>query len=139
MKKPLRSLAGRVLATSTDTDEKSLAAYVLGDDQCETEPAIKRSEGSTGGSPVTNKTEDKITDPKKIDLEEAKSVVEQDRQDSKDGVAIEKVDPVSGYAMKPQSPDKSVLTYDPSNAEKVTPPKPEKSKYQSGEPVHDRE
>lgn len=137
MKKPLRSLAGRVLATSDDPAEKSLAAYVLQDS--ETDSERERSEGLTGGSSMTNKTENKVTDPKKIDVEAAKQVVEQDRKDSKDGVAIEKVDPVSGYAMKPQSPDKSVLTYNPEEAERVDPPKPEKSKYKSGEPVHDRE
>ena len=137
MKKPIRSLAGRVLATSDDPVEKSLAAYVLQDGETEAERA--RSEGSTGDAPMANKAEDKVTDPKKIGVEAAKQVVERDRQDSKDGVAIEKTDPVSGIVMKPQSPDKSVLTYTPGDEERPAEAKPEKSKYVSGEPVHDRE
>jgi hypothetical protein len=144
MKSPIRSLAGRTLATSTDAEEKSLAAYVLQDAETETERkrlakgrAVRHSGDTEMADAKHTKDEDKVTDPKRIDVEAAKAVVEQDRQDSKDGVARERTE--AGIVLTPQSPDKSVATYNPEDVKYAEEPKPAKSKYQSGEPVHDRE
>jgi hypothetical protein len=145
MKPPIRSLAGRILATSEDAEEKSLAAYVLSDPPSETETERKRSpkrrairhSGDTEMADAKHiKDEDKVTDPKRIDVDAAKAVVEQDRADSKDGVARERTE--AGIVLEPQSPDRSVATYNPADVKYAEERKPEKSPYVSGEPVHDR-
>ncbi len=83
------------------------------------------------------KPEDKVTDPKKIDIEAAKSVVEADREASKDGVAAERTE--AGIALSPMAPDKSVASYSGADPKLAADAKPEKSRYKSGEPIHDRE
>lgn len=73
-----------------------------------------------------------------VPVEVAKDVVEKDRAASKDGVAQARTDSASNIVMEPNAPDKSVLTYDGSDPKVERPAKAEKSKYESGQPVHDR-
>lgn len=80
----------------------------------------------------------KETGADKIDYDAAKTVVDREESARKDGVTVEKTDAASGIVMKPDPTDRSVRTYDPEGIERAAEAKPLKSKYESGEPVHDR-
>lgn len=127
----IKSKAGRVLSDdSQDAESRSLAGYLL---QAETIPGDRRS----GEKGVTDMA-DKDIKADDVPVEVAKEVVEKDRAASKDGVAQARTDAASNIVMEPNSPDKSVLTYDGSDPKVEKPAKAEKSPYRSGEPVHDR-
>lgn len=89
---------------------------------------------------MTDKAQKKETDIDKIDPEAAQQLVDREADARKDGVTRDKVDAGSGIVLKPDANDRSVATYDPQNMDnhKQEEAKPAKSKYQSGEPVHDR-
>ena len=79
-----------------------------------------------------------MADKNEPKYEEAKAVVDREEGARKDGVAPDKTDAGSGIVMKGDPNDRSVRTYDPTDIQREEAAKPAKSKYESGEPVHDR-
>lgn len=125
----IRTAAARVLADDASTpDERAIAGHVLGTDRPQPRSHAK------GAETMPNQN----IKPDDVPLDIARQVTDKADAARKDGVAPEQTDPLSGIVMKPDPNDNSVRTYNPTDIERAKDVKPVKSKYTSGEPVHDR-